>query len=379
MRLGCVSLAWVRWTLARAAALVASGALATDAMEDEPTTLFSAWEPTITVKAGTGYKDNVTLARHNAESSPFAHAAIEAGLLRLPVDGTQFTLYLLGEDTRYWKARSVDHENLFMVQTEARRRWENDWEAAFGVEGFYLDQVVDFSITDTNRGALPVRGGGLTARPLARRSLSAEVWLSLELPATRQWYEGLVDDHWELGPKIALGRTYGNQSEVSAGYAFTHRGYDDAPARDADGAVLTNTVRAASVHDVSGVWKHYWDAERHWRSTTKLGYRHSEDNASGYFDYERFEASHQFRWQTDQWELIGEARLAYYQFPVQTVSEMDQHRRRRTDIRFTARAERQLARYVRLYAQFEHEQTRSNDPFDEYSVNTVGGGLSFEF
>jgi hypothetical protein len=379
MRPGCVSPAWVQWTQALVAALVGSASFALHAMEDDLTPLFPAWEPTITVKAGAGYKDNVTLARKNAESSPFAHVAIEAGLLRLPVDGTQFTLFLIGEDTRYWNAPSVDHENLAMLQMEARRVWANDWEAAFGLEGFYLDQVVDFSITDTNREALPVRGGGMTARPLARRHLSAEVWLSLELPATRQWYEEAVDDYWELGPRISLGRTYGNKSEVSAGYAFTHRGYDEAPAREADGGVLTNTVRAASLQDVFAVWKHHWDAGRHWRSTTRLGYRHSADNASGYFDYERYEVFHQLRWQSGRWELSAEARLSCYRFPVQTVSEEDPHRRRRTDVRFTARAERQMARHVRLYAQFEHERTRSNDPFDEYAVNTVGGGLSFEF
>jgi len=381
MRLGCDSPARVlQGTRTLAAAFFATFALASPAMEDESDKLFSAWEPGLTLRAGTGYKDNVTLASKNEDASPFAHAAIEAVLLRLPVDGNQLTLSLIGEDTRYWEAQSVDHENLFLAQSEVRRIWENDWEASFGVDGFYLDQVVDFSITQTNREALPVRGGGLTARPGARRDLSDAVWLSLDLPATLQWYNDAVDDFWELGPRVTLGRTYGCQSEISAGYAFTHRRYDDDLARDSAGAIEEpNVTRADSQQDVSVIWKHHWDVNRRWRSTTKLGFRRSEDNAGGYFDYDRYEISHQLRYKTSKWELSAEAGLASYRFPVQTVSEIDLHHRRRADLRLTARAERQVAKYVRLYAQFEHEQTQSNDPLEEYTVNTVGGGISLEF
>jgi hypothetical protein len=348
-------------------------------MGDEPTKLFPAWEPALTLRAGAGYKDNVTLARNNEEASPFAHTALEALLLRLPVDGTQFTLALIGEDTRYWKARSVDHENLFLAQSEVRHTWENDWEASFGVDGFYLDQVVDFSITETNREALPVRGGGVTVRPGARRHLSDAIWLEADLSAAWNWYNGLVGDYREIGPKISLGRTYGHRSEVSAGYTFTHRGYKDDPARSASGAIATNVTRAAAIQDVSVEWKHYWEAGRRWRSTTRLGFRRSEDNASGYFDYDRYEIFHQLRYKAGKWELSIGAKLAAYRFPVQTVSESDLDHRRRTDLRLTARVERQLAKRLRLYARFDHERTESNDPFDEYTVNTVGGGISVEF
>ncbi|MBK7999171.1 MAG: hypothetical protein IPK15_10780 [Verrucomicrobia bacterium] len=61
-----------------------------------PKTLLPSWEPSATLKAGLGYKDNVGLSRTAPEASPFVHTAVEGMLLRLPVDGTQVLLYLAG-------------------------------------------------------------------------------------------------------------------------------------------------------------------------------------------------------------------------------------------------------------------------------------------
>ena len=187
------------------------------------------------------------------------------------------------EDARYWSATTVDHEDLAIAQGEWRRHWANGWQAALGLEGIYLDQVVDLSVTETNREALPVRGWTLTARPGTRRELSGQTWLALELPVTRQLYDGTLDDFWELGPKVIVGHSLGDRIEASISYAFTHRGYDSEPGRDANGATITNAVRSVAQHDVVASWKHYWDGARRWRTTTKLGYRRSADNLSGVF------------------------------------------------------------------------------------------------
>jgi hypothetical protein len=295
------------------------------------------------------------------------------------LDGNQLTLLLTGEDFRYLSARTVDHEDLVVVQGEFRRFTENDWQLAFGLEGLYLDQVIDLSVTETNRNPILVRGGTLTGRPGVRRDLSEKIWLTLELPATRQFYTGSLDDYWELGPKILLGRSSGSNCELSASYEFTYRDYDTEPARDAEAMIIPGRVRAVSNHDVVLGWKQHWDARRRWRTTTKLGYRRSLDNASGYFDYERYQASQQLRYRTRTLELTGEVRFAYYQFSVQTIGGPESSKRQRTDLVISLRAERELARHVRLFAQYEHEHTYSNLAPDEYSVNTTSGGVSFEF
>jgi hypothetical protein len=105
------------------------------------------------------------------------------------------------------------------------------------------------------------------------------------------------------------------------------------------------------------------------------------DNLHGYFDYERYSVSQEIRFQTAAWELIAEARLSNYRYPVQTVSDddLDPRKRRRSELTVTLRGERQIAKHVRLYAQYDYERTDSNAAFDEYTVNTVSGGVAVEF
>lgn len=379
MRRCCVSQSRVLWTLTLVAVLMGSVARASRAGDADPKTLLPLWEPSATLKTGLGYKDNVGLSRERTESSPFVHTAVEGILFRLPADGTQVLLYLTAEDTRFWESRRIDHEDFLLTQLEVRHFWENDWQAAVALEGIYFDQLIDFSITDTNLASLQARGVGATIRPGVRRELSEFVWLTLETPVTRQLYRESVDDYWEGGPKVTLGRTYGRQSEVAFSYLFTERGYNRAASRDADGDVVTNSVRRVSHHEVQVAWKHFWDTKRYWRSSTRLGYRHSAENVSGYFDYERFEVMHQLRFKSPRWEISAEGRLAHYRFPVQAVSDTNRDKRQRTDLRATLRIERQLTHLLRLYSQYEYERSDSNQVLDEYAVNTVSTGVSIEF
>jgi len=391
----CFSQAGVQWTRTLAAALMGTTMPAAFAHAVEPvaalrpsdsTSSSSAWEHAFTVKAGLGYKDNLTLAPDPTESSPFATTSLEAFALREAVDGHQLTLLASIEDTRYWAGETVDHGDLALAQGEWRRFWPNGWQAALGVETIYLDQVIDLlgvdpalSAVRTNR-AVALRAWTLALRPGTRRALTETMWVTLELPMSRQFYNRLLDDSWEVGPKAALGRTYGNESEVSISYAFTHRDFETGSGREAG---TTNAVgranRLAAQHDVFGAWKHYWDSARRWRNTTKIGYRHNSENFSRDFDYERYLVAHEFRFQDAKWEFSAEARFAYYHYPVQTVSDTDSRKRHRTDLTLSLRGERQIAKHIRLYAQYDYERTDSNAALDEYTVNTVSGGVAVEF
>src|SRR5262245_16057630 len=235
----CFSQAWVQWTLALFAALAGTMVPAAFAYAVEPSPDLSlpplelppapsAWDHTFTVKAGLGYKDNLTLAPQATESSPFVGTALEALVLRQYESGNQLLALATFEDNRFWQGKTVNHEDLGIAQAEWRHFWPNDWQAALGLEGIYIDQVVDLSVTETNRQPLPVRGWTLTARPSARRELSDKTWLVLELPVARQLYDGSsLDDYWEGGPKILVGQNLGDRIEASIAYGFTHRGYDE--------------------------------------------------------------------------------------------------------------------------------------------------------
>jgi hypothetical protein len=238
---------------------------------------------------------------------------------------------------------------------------------------------LDLSTTETNRTAVPVLGHNFGARPGLRVDLPHALWLSVELPVTRQYLDAPLDDLWEISTRFTLGWSYGHQSEINLIYEATNRSYDNDPALQADGTPLPDTQRAFRLDDVRLVWRHYWDKNRRWRTTTKLGYRVNDDNGGGYFDYQRYTIGEQIRYRWAGWEIAAEVKYARYLYSVQTIGDPNSPKRDRSEVLFDLRCERQLFKKLRLFAQFEHEEIFSNLALEEYTVNTVSGGVSWEF
>jgi hypothetical protein len=68
---------------------------------------------------------------------------------------------------------------------------------------------------------------------------------------------------------------------------------------------------------------------------------------------------------------------------VQTVDSLmlngDPSKRRRSDWTLHLRVERQLLPHVKGFAEYDREQSLSNVSIEEYTVNTVSGGLMVEY
>jgi hypothetical protein len=238
---------------------------------------------------------------------------------------------------------------------------------------------VDLSISETNREPVEALGHTFTVRPGVRQDLPQRFWLSLEAPATRQYFDTPLDDYWEAGPKLTLGRSYGHGSHLALSYGALWRFYDEESARTATGQALTNETRQAFQQEVRAVWRHFWDEPKQWRTTLTLAGRLNKENGGDYFDYIRPLASAQIQYRARPWEITAETRVALFDFDEQTVSATDSSKRRRTDWSAEIRVERQLGRYFRFIAGFEHEQAFSNDELETYSVNTVSGSVQWEF
>ena len=69
------------------------------------------------------------------------------------------------------------------------------------------------------------------------------------------------------------------------------------------------------------------------------------------------------------------SRYDFSQRPVDDSSET----RLQTTFALNLRAQRELWKGYKLFAEYEREQSFSNDVTDEYRVNTAAAGLLFEF
>jgi hypothetical protein len=342
-----------------AATMIGLTGLETQAQPAELLPLLPTWDTVFTARGGAGYKDNVFLSHDAPQRSAFLSGEGEVMVLHLPLDGPQFTFFGNAQVDHFL---AVSHtEYTVFAQARLEQEFTEGRNGSLSAQYFHQDQVLDLSLTETNREATEVRGHMLVLEPGARLDLAGSFWLSLDATGTRQLYAETLDDYWEVGPRFTLGRDYGPSSSASFSYAPSWRFYDSDEARAADGTPIPGTQRQRLQHDAKLTWRHHWDETKHWRSTIALGGRLNEENGGGYSDYTRWSAAAQLQYRTKAWEAAVEGRVAQYDYSTQTVSATDPDLRRRTDWTVSFRVERELTPHLRVSGSFEHERTRSND------------------
>jgi hypothetical protein len=346
---------------------------------DLPDFKIPLWLGEVQLRGSLGYKDNITLSSTAPESSGFWMSGFEGILFRLPSGGWQFNAFLDVTDVRYFSSPSVDNEQMVVAVSELTRELGHDWKSAFGLNYLFQNQVFDLSATYTDPTAIgQVVGHALTPRWRVRKDLQP-FWVEAELNGTRQLLEEPLDDYWQCGPRLSVGRSLGPRSELSLAYQWYWLGYDTREQVDAAGFALTNTSLALQTHLVELNWTQTWDTKGRWQTTTRAGLELNLDNGPGFYDYRNYRLTEELRYRAGRWEAKARARLGYYDYLSQPVSTSDSSRRERTLIAFMLLAERTLAKHLKVFANYTWEKSISNLSFDNYQASLVIGGFALTF
>jgi hypothetical protein len=338
-----------------------------------------AWDNSFNLKTWSGYKDNVLFSPEQPVASPFVAGGLDFLLWRLPEDGRDFLILGSGEYIRYLRGERVDKEASALAQAQAKRDFGNGWKMAAAAEYLYFDQVFDNSFFDREFSSIQVQGHILTIRPSIRREWGNGPFAEIEGVFSREEFESVVDDEWQVGPKFTLGRTYGNRSEISFGYQLTDRRFDDREPRSVAGDFLPGKSLEFIQHEFLATWRHHWDERRRWRSVTRLSFQRNDDNDSGYYDYYRPRLTQQVRYAAETWQIQADAKLTYYHYDIQPISLEESSLRRKTLIQASVRAEKNVRKSLKIFVGYEYERSLSNLSFDAYRANTVFGGIDWEF
>jgi len=338
------------------------------------------WDKDITLRAGAGYKDNVLLSPSKPQGSAFFASGLDLAVFRIPLDGLEVNLAITADDTRFLRdVNGVQGEDLFLASARVQKYFAGHWRSGLEIKGSYVDQVIE-ALSDTGGvHSIVAKGYTLTARPYVRHDFGTNWWVQLEAPISREWWQFPLDDYWKLGGQLILGFDYGHRSQVSLSFGGFYIPHDEWVALDASGNQLDDTKLAVWRQIAEVKSEHNWDTARHWCSTTRATVQRDRDNGEGFFDYYRYSVTEELCFRTAAWEIRGSAGLSYSDFPVQAVTTPDSLKLYLTTLDLTLRLERRLYKTLRLFGQFEHEQTVSNDPSSEYKVNSVVGGLSWRF
>jgi hypothetical protein len=341
---------------------------------EQPSHWIRSFEP----RVWTGYKDNVLLSYRNPVDSPFLAGGLDFSLYRIPVDGWEYLFLSSAEFVRYLAGRDVDQEASAIAQALAQKAWGDGWKSGLGAEYLYLNQVFDASTLEDVFTSLKLQGHSVALRPTMSKDLGSKYRLELETPIARQEFDEVVDDYWELSPKLVFRRLLDRRSDLSGYYQFAERWHDTRQARDADGDWLSRRLRFDQ-HEFGVAWRQHWDEAQHWRTVTKVSLQRNQDNGGGYYDYLRPQFAHSLRYRAKTWEVEADGRLQFYKYDRQPIGPPGSETREKTYLRVLLRGEKSLTLRCKAFAQYEHERALSNLRFDRYDVNTISGGLRWEF
>jgi hypothetical protein len=336
----------------------------------------AVWDGTARGTVGAGYRDNVLRTSVAPESSGFFITTADASLMRLSETGSQFLLLAMGEDVQYFDAPSVSKEQVFSGTAQGSALVGANDELGAMLQYLYQNQIVDASETEANLQRLLVEGHGITFRPHWKHTLRAGWVLQVEGAMDRQHYTEDLDDFWEGAGRLSLTHHYDRRSEWSVSFQSRHRLYDTREEFDSSGVTITNSSLVYWRPELGAQWRHYWDEQRQWRTTTRAGWLLNRDNGSGYFDYDRVQFSEQVRWSRGGWEITGQARFGWYFYREQRI---DGEHRDRSYILLELRAERRFGKHWLVHAAAEREWNYSNYPLDEYRDWMINGGIGIEF
>lgn len=336
----------------------------------------AVWDVSVRAEVGGGYKHNVLLTSVAPESSPFVSVAADASLIRLSETGSEFTMFILGQDMQYFDIPSVNGERFASAMAQLARPLGPHNKLGLELSALYQNQVMDVSETETNLTRILVEGVGISLKPRWTHTFGPGWEMRLEGVGGPQLYAGEVDSYWEAGGKLTLARTYGHKSELSMNFQSLHWLYIDREQTDLQGNSVPGTSLAFWRPEVSAQWRHNWDAQRHWTTTTKVGWLWNQDNGSGYWDYDRLVLGQKVRWRQSGWEVAAGARFGWYFYREQSVGT---EQRERSYAIVDLRVERRLGKHAFVYAMAESEWNWSNQSLDQYRDWTAGAGIGVEF
>ena len=333
-----------------------------------------AWDVTAEAEIAAGHRSNPLLAAFDRVGSDVLRANLNVFAWRLPLNGWEWTNLADATFSRYL-AGEVEDASLVILRSESR--WTLGDRAAVSVAGHWIhhDEVVDASTLDSGFGSVRarVRSPGVEVKYV--RQLG-DLWeLSGELGAEYSDFARPLDDFNSYAGSLEARRSLGRLGVAGAGIAFSIRDYDSRVQSAAGGRPLDGTrLRIARPtlklrHELRG------GSDLSWRVRSHLGFKSSEDNGSGWYDYRQLLAGIAASLDGARWRTNLELGWSGSLYRVQTVGFGDPPRRTHDEWSMLMRCERGLRSAWSAFVEAEVQRSRSNDPFLNYDDTLVLAGL----
>ena len=341
----------------------------------------SSWNNTASVQVSLGYRDNLLLSHVNTEGSGFVRGGVETFLWHPPRDRIDYFAFISADGTRYFSGQTVDHEAIATAQAEWRYRIGDVFQFNADLQGYYLDQIFDFSDTEVQRVVAEQKISGVTIGPTIRWSFLPSAWIEAQGVAKRETFRDGLNNSRIDEATARLGWHSGKRLELIAAAAARRRDFDHRVQYSIGGRPLTGTALLINEREGELRLNATLDRTGHWKTTTRASTLRYFDNGSGYFNYHEHKLTQKLEWSAGDWLVQFQGRAKRLDFDRRTVGLGIAPPPRIKD-EFSAELHVELklsARWTAL-AEYRWERNHCNDSIASYKMNEalLGARWSWE-
>jgi len=341
----------------------------------------SPWERTLTVRAGTGYRDNILLSPFAPLGRMFLQTEVEAFVWRLPSGPWEGVGFLSGDVLRYLAAPAeTGGEQHWFGHGEIRWSPREVVKLSLAADLYFEDRVMDLSETEAAREVVPARTRGAMLTASGRVDLPAGFAVVPAVQVHRSDFRDFPGDYDEVKSSARLEWKKGDDVTISAGGFERSRGYADRPQFTAGGRALPGTRLHFQQRGGEIKYVETWSAQGRWKLSLGGSALENRDRASGFFNYREKRGTLEVAWEAEPWRIsvAGDAKRRDYL--VQTAGiGISPPRRIEDDFEASGRIERKFATKWTVYLDEHWERSRSNELDFNYRANTSTIGVQYGY
>lgn len=333
---------------------------------------WTRWSLSGDVRAVGGHRDNVLLSPVVPSSSNFARVEADLFAWRMPVATTDFLLFLSGSETHYFDLPSdAQAERMWLARAEYRYDLGEYFRATLTGDVLYQEQVFDLSesLADTFRARLKLSSFSLG--PTLHWEIRRPWWFDVKASGQRADFRGAAEDSHDLTGTVRIGRHLGARHNLSLAWTGRWKNYDTRNAYTIGGRAIAGTDLAVTRQEGELRLESTWGAAAAWKTKLSGGAVANRDSASGYFDFNRWQAAAQLEYRRGPWSGSARVRGKDSRYLVQVVGEgFEPEARRMRDFDGEVKFARKLGKDLEVSAEFSRERSRTNAELASYTINT---------
>ena len=334
------------------------------------------WIASFSAKLGLGYSDNPMYGPYISEESGYLEMESELFFLRQGSRNFITYLYLFGDGKWFEGLSEYDLSGILMAQAEHTYVTADSMNSlGLRLRHTYYDQAFDFSDLGLPY-SMQVQSNKSEIVPHFSHRLSSEITVKMEISGGSERFEDPSENNSDQQLRLALNWQATKKVNLEAKVSGRLVDYKARRRRESDGSLLTEgkleTEKLGFALEIEQEFLSPWIKAIEMKAKVDG----LEDNAGGYYDYERLGAVFSYSVNLEKWLMEVELGWNHFRYGHRMVSNGEKFERQSftNQLKFT----RSIYENWNAYLKWNREEDQSNSMDYEYFSNFYSIGISWQ-